>query len=194
MRELFEYVAGKTGLAVDVMVTDGSAPIGRRGIGPALEARDVMKVLPCEPDAPADLRSRALAMAARVLEFDPALRGGPGVARARELLESGAAFRKMEKIVFAQGKRPDELSLGRLSFQILVGRSGSVEAIDCARISRLAIMAGAPNEKGAGIDLLMKVGDRITAATPLYRIYAGLEDDFRRACKDAATDNGYRII
>lgn len=192
LRELFEYVAGNTGLVLDVMVTDGSTPIGR-GIGPALEARDVMKVLRCAPDAPADLRERALAMAARVLEFDPALRRGRGFARARELLESGAALRKMENIIVAQGSQPDELSFGRLSFQVLADRSGTIEAIDCARISRLAILAGAPDEKGAGIDLLMKVGERVTAAAPLYRIHANVEADFRRACDEAATDSAYHI-
>lgn len=193
LRTLFEYVAGKTGLKLDVMVTDGSQPIGR-GIGPALEARDVMKVLGCEPDAPDDLRARALAMAARVLEFDPALRGGRGFVRARELLASGAALSKMEKILAAQGRCTSEISFGPLAHEVRADRSGVIEAIDCARISRLAILAGAPDMKGAGIDLLTTVGDRVAAATRLYRIHAGLKADFRRACQDAVIDNGYRIL
>ena len=54
LRKLFEYVAGEVGLTIDVVLTDGSQPIGR-GIGPVLEARDVMAVLRNEADAPAEL-------------------------------------------------------------------------------------------------------------------------------------------
>ncbi len=38
LRKLFEFVAGRMGLTLDVVITDGSQPIGR-GIGPVLEAR-----------------------------------------------------------------------------------------------------------------------------------------------------------
>src|SRR3546814_4046220 len=62
LRKLFEYVAGELGLPVEVMITDGSQPIGR-GIGPVLEARDVLAVLRNEAGAPADLRDRALLLA-----------------------------------------------------------------------------------------------------------------------------------
>jgi thymidine phosphorylase len=67
----------KVGLTIDVVVTDGSQPVGR-GIGPVLEARDVMAVLRNDADAPTDLRDRALMLAGRVLDFDPALEGGRG--------------------------------------------------------------------------------------------------------------------
>ena len=58
-------------------------PIGN-GIGPVLEARDVMAVLTNDPDAPADLREKSLRLAAHLLESDPQLRGGAGYARARD--------------------------------------------------------------------------------------------------------------
>ncbi|MBP6817629.1 MAG: thymidine phosphorylase, partial [Burkholderiaceae bacterium] len=44
LKRLFEYVAGRLGLELDAVITDGRQPIGR-GIGPVLEARDVMQVL-----------------------------------------------------------------------------------------------------------------------------------------------------
>src|SRR5581483_327277 len=49
-------------LKVDVVLTDGAQPVGC-GIGPALEARDVLAVLRNERDAPADLRERAILLA-----------------------------------------------------------------------------------------------------------------------------------
>ena len=44
LKKLFEYVAARLQLQLDVVITDGRQPIGR-GIGPVLEARDVMQVL-----------------------------------------------------------------------------------------------------------------------------------------------------
>ena len=51
LRRLFEYVAQRLGLSLDVVITDGRQPIGN-GIGPVLEARDVMRVLENDPRAP----------------------------------------------------------------------------------------------------------------------------------------------
>ena len=48
LRKMFEYVGDKVGLTLDVILTDGSQPIGR-GVGPVLEARDVMEVLRNDP-------------------------------------------------------------------------------------------------------------------------------------------------
>ena len=90
LRKLFEFVGDHFGIAVEVITTDGRQPIGN-GIGPVLEASDVMAVLTNEPDGPADLREKSLRLAAHLLEYDSGMRGGTGYARARELLDSGAA-------------------------------------------------------------------------------------------------------
>jgi len=192
LRKLFEYVADQIGLAIDVGITDGTQPIGR-GIGPALEARDVMQVLNGEASAPADLRERSLQLAARVLELDPALRGGSGLARARDLLESGAARRKMGRILAAQGRPPTGAVLGGLTHAIPAVADGRVSAIDCYRIARLARAAGAPFDKGAGIDLLKKVGEPVERGEPLYRLHSCLDANFRLAVAAAETDCGYRV-
>ncbi len=52
LRKLFEYVGDRLGLHIEVIITNDRQPI--RGIGPVLEARDVMSVLRNEPDAPMD--------------------------------------------------------------------------------------------------------------------------------------------
>ena len=104
LRKLFEYVARRVDLTLDVVITDGSQPIGN-GIGPVLEARDVMRVLHNDPAAPADLREKSLRLAGRVIEFDPDVRGGDGWRIARDILESGRALAQMEAIIDAQGRR-----------------------------------------------------------------------------------------
>ena len=104
LKKLFEYVAARLGLQLDAVITDGRQPIGR-GIGPVLEARDVMMVLNNDPDAPHDLRQKALRLAGRVIEFDPDVRGGDGYRIARDILDSGRALAQMNAIIGAQGRR-----------------------------------------------------------------------------------------
>ncbi|MFV8486247.1 thymidine phosphorylase, partial [Ralstonia pseudosolanacearum] len=66
LRMLLERVARSFGVRVTIVRTDGSQPVGR-GIGPALEARDVLAVLQRSPAAPFDLRERSLLLAATLL-------------------------------------------------------------------------------------------------------------------------------
>ena len=192
LKKLFEYVGDRIGLCLDVVIGDVLQPVGR-GIGPALEARDVLKVLSNEADAPADLRDRALLLAGRILEFDPALRGGAGVVRAAELLASGEALEKFLRIVDAQGKPPAAVSLGKLRHEVRAPRDGTVAAIDCFRLSRIARLSGAPSDKGAGIDLMKKLGDTVEQGEPLYRIHACLAADFHFAVGTADEDSGMVI-
>ncbi len=192
LRKLFEFVGDSIGLIIETAVTDGSQPIGR-GIGPVLEARDVMAVMRCEPDAPADLREKSLLLAARLLDFDPGLRGGSGYERAVQLLDSGQALKKMEDIIDAQGRNTIEYSLGHLIHDVVAPRDGYVASIDCWRIARIARLAGAPLDKGSGIDLFRKIGDRVTTGTPLYRIYSRVQADFEFSTFMAAEDCGYVI-
>jgi thymidine phosphorylase len=192
LRKLFEYIADEVGISTTVVRTDGSQPVGR-GIGPWLEARDVMQVLERDPAAPRDLEEHALLLAGHVLEFDPALRGGRGIARARELLENGAALAKMRRLMAAQGPPPATTELGSRKHDVLASRDGVVAAIDCLRLSRIARLAGAPLDKGAGVDLFKKVGDPVAKGEPLYRIHAALETDFRFASKFATEVDGFSI-
>lgn len=192
LRKLFEFVGDRFGISVEVATTDGRQPIGR-GIGPTLEAQDAMAVLACHPDAPRDLREKSLQLAARLLEHDPQLRGGAGYARARELLDSGAAMRRMQKIIDAQGPSPCRGELGTLTVDVPAARDGVVSSIDCWCLNRLARTAGAPIDKGAGIKILKKIGDRVEEGEPIYRVYAFDRSEFDLAVAAAKVDSGYLI-
>jgi thymidine phosphorylase len=192
LRKLFEYVATQLGLHVQVVITDGRQPVGN-GIGPVLEARDVMQVLQGDPRAPSDLRQKALRLAGRVLEFDPDVRGGDGFPIARDILDSGRALAKMTAIVDAQGRREDWLRLGRLAFEVRSPATGYVTGIDNLLLARAARLAGAPMAKGAGVDLFKKLGDRVQKGEPLYRVYSefSADRDFARALTERST--GYTV-
>jgi thymidine phosphorylase len=192
LRKIFEFVGRHLGIATEVIITDGSQPVGR-GIGPMLEARDVMNVLRNEQDAPEDLRDRALLLAGHILDFDPELEGGKGYARALELLASGEALAAMERLIEAQGRQEKEFVLGIHRHEVTAPASGQVSAINCEIIARIARLSGAPMDKGAGIDLFHKVGSQVRRGEALYRIYANSETGLRFACELASEQSGYEL-
>lgn len=192
LRKLFEYVGDRIGLVTQIIITDGRQPIGH-GIGPVLEARDVMRVLRNDPDAPHDLREKSLQLAGRMIEFDNDVRGGEGYEIARDILDSGRALYKMQQIIQAQGKQETQFELGTLTQEILADKDGTVIDINNLIMARIARLAGAPMDKGAGVYLLKRIGDTVTVGEPIYRIYSQFPADFQFACTLAAKQSGYRI-
>lgn len=193
LRKLFEFVGDHFGIAVEVITTDGRQPIGN-GIGPMLEAADVMAVLDNNPAAPVDLREKSLRLAAHLLEYDPQLRGGSGYARARELLDTGAALKKMQEIIDAQGPSSCRSDIGKLTSDVVASDDGEVSDINCLQLNRLARTAGAPIDKGAGIKLFRKIGDRVEKGQPLYRIYAFDQSELDLAVGSAKANPGYTVV
>jgi thymidine phosphorylase len=195
LRRLFEYVAGRIHLSLDVVITDGRQPIGD-GIGPMLEARDVMRVLENDPEAPNDLRQKALRLAGRLIECHPDVRGGDGFAIARDILDSGRALAKMNAIIAAQGAKAFDYHnppLGLLTFEVCATGAGVVIGIDNLQVARIARLAGAPKVAGAGVDLFRKLGEVVATGDVLYRVHATFQSDLGFARQACAKSTGYII-
>ena len=195
LRRLFEYVASRMNLSLDVVITDGRQPIGF-GVGPVLEARDVMRVLENDPLAPIDLRQKSLRLAGRLIERDPDVRGGDGFAIARDILDSGRALAQMNAIIQAQGSHHFDYKhpqLGALSFDVLARESGVVIDIDNLQIAGIARLAGAPKVQNAGVDLLCKLGDRVSIGQILYRVHAQILADLSFAQNLCSKSSGYKV-
>jgi thymidine phosphorylase len=158
------------GLAVKTHISDGTQPVGY-GIGPALEARDVVAVLCNDKDAPTDLRGKALDLAGDLLEFSPDVKVGTGRTLAFQLLQSGAAWKKFQAICKAQGGLR-EIPKAMHTQAIFASTGGIVRSIDNRRISRVAKLAGAPLDKTAGVDMKVQVGGRVEKDQPLYVVHA----------------------
>lgn len=181
LADLFETVGAGLGLVVKAFPTDGSRPIGR-GIGPALECRDVGWVLDNDPQAPVDLVEKALFFASRILAWDPALGSvAAGRARAEELLRSGAARAAFERIIDAQGRREPPVAPGLLVHTVRSPKAGVVTEIDGWAVAGIARRAGAPFDKAAGIDLRRHVGDSVAVGDPLFAIHASASSDLDEA-------------
>lgn len=172
-------VGGLLGVQVTPVITDGSQPVGR-GIGPALEARDVLQVLRNDPQAPDDLRQRALLLAGHVLELGGKAPPGLGRQRAAEVLADGRAWQQFLRICEAQGGLRD-VPQAALIHEVLATLHGRVTGIDNRLLARIAKLAGAPGSPAAGVDLHVRVGDTVRPGQPLFSIHARAPGELRYA-------------
>jgi thymidine phosphorylase len=131
----------------------------------------VLAVLQNRADAPQDLKDRALLLASHLLELGGAAPAGAGAQLARSTLEAGAAWNKFQRICEAQGgMRVPPVALHRHT--VVAGRAGLVASIDNRRLAKLAKLAGAPDDKAAGLELHVRLSSRVGKGDPLYTVHA----------------------
>lgn len=165
-----QAVGEKLGLHLKIHFSDGSQPVGR-GIGPALEAQDIYDVLTQNPEAPVELRQRALELAAEVLEFSNELKTGEGFRIAQETLTSGRAWKKFQAICEAQGGM-QEIPKSTHQRPFLSTEKGKVLSIDNRKIAKVAKLAGAPSNKSAGVWLQTQLETAVEKGSPLFTVHA----------------------
>lgn len=171
LKKRFEKIGKLLGMKTKVILTTGEEPIGN-GIGPSLEAIDVMKVLNQDPDRPKDLEEKAIYMAGLLLEMAKKSHKGRGKKLAKKLLKSKMALNQMQKIIKLQGKTKYKLQTGKFKTEIKATKSGKVSAIDNKLVSSIARIAGTPEDKYAGLYLHKKLGDRVKKGETLYTVYS----------------------
>ncbi|NKI33836.1 thymidine phosphorylase family protein [Wenzhouxiangella sp. XN79A] len=185
--ERLRSTAARFDLTAEIVISDGRQPVGR-GIGPALEARDLLAVFQGDPDAPRDLADRALSLAGVLLEFGGKAEPGDGVRQAARTLESGAAWQKFQAICEAQGGLREPPKASRTEV-VTAAHSGCVTHFDNRRLSRVAKLAGAPGAPAAGLELHVHLGDEVRAGDPLYTIHAETAGELGYA-REFAGNNG----
>ncbi len=169
-----EKIGEKLDVKIKTIFTDGSQPVGN-GIGPALEARDLIAVLKNDANAPQDLKKRAIMLAGEIIEFSPKIKKGEGKILAAEILNSGKAWDKFQAICKAQGglkKIPQALKI----HQYLSTKNGVISAMHNRRIALIAKLAGAPLDKTSGIDLHVKINDEVKKGQVLFSIHTSSEE------------------
>ena len=179
VKNYLEKVAQHFSINLHVMMTDGTQPVGR-GIGPALEARDVLAVLSGSKTAPDDLRDRSLTLAGHILEFSSKVSPGSGKAIAENILTSGQALKKFEAICLAQGGWFD-IPIAKHTHIICAQHAGKVTVIDNRHIARVAKLSGAPTYKASGVELLVRLNDVVEKDQPLFVIHAEAKGELNYA-------------
>jgi thymidine phosphorylase len=183
--ERLAKVGSTLGLNVRIVETDGIQPVGR-GIGPALEARDVLAVIQRRPNEPTDLRDRALHLAGQLLELGGRARLGDGLRLATETLQTGRAWGKLQAICEAQGGMRTPPSAEHLH-PVVASFAGCVATMDNRRLAKVAKLAGAPKSPAAGIDLHVRLGDIVDAGQPLFTVHAQSRGELEYALHYVAT-------
>lgn len=175
LKSKFEKLGKIFDLNLRCVLTKGDEPIGN-GIGPLLEIRDVLRVLKRE-NPPKDLENKAVFLAGQVFELCKRSKKGEGEKLAREILNSGKAFKKFKEIIEAQkGKVPSmteiEARLGRKTKFITANSSMTIREIDNKKLSLIANIAGSPMDKGSGAYLYNHVGGKVKKGEKLLAIYS----------------------
>ncbi|MDD5040520.1 MAG: thymidine phosphorylase [Patescibacteria group bacterium] len=193
----FEYLAKRFGIKIEVVLTETSEPVGR-GIGPALEARDVLRVLQQKDYRPSDLQKKSVRLAAKLLELAGKAKPGKGHMMAVEALSSGKAWKKMQEIITAQGGNPDvdseDLTMAAMRSRCYAPYNGKVLEVDDEMIDQVARILGAPHEKLAGIYINKHVNQRIRKGERLYTLYAQSQDRIDLALEALRKRRIFKIV
>ncbi len=154
-------------------ITYGGQPVGH-AIGPALEAREALLAL--QGQGPASLVEKSTALAGILLEMGFVAQPGLGKEMAKEILTSGKAMKKMQEIIEVQGGNPninpDDINVGQHAIALRASCDGFVTKVDNNAITAIARAAGAPREKGAGLALKWKRGNKVKKDDVLFKIHA----------------------
>ena len=170
------------GIRASALITDMDNPLGS-AIGNALEVRESVRFL-TGGEVPGDLSNEARRMAVRLLELKGIEAPEEAVDNA---LSSGAAYEKLREFVRAQGGDADVLEEMPVSGdvrEVVAPEGGYVARFGASGVGRAALTLGAGRVKkgdhidpGAGVEVLVKVGDRIGEGEPVARLYGGRNAD-----------------
>ncbi|MBI5071869.1 AMP phosphorylase [Candidatus Falkowbacteria bacterium] len=186
IERIMKYLAKRFGIKIKVDINEALKPIGR-GVGPALEARDVLRVLQRKEHLPLDLEEKALELAGELLDLVGFSKKGYGYDAAAKALRSGKAWEKMQEIIRAQGGKAnidsEEIVLSDKYLQIKAEKDGQIDSFDNKAIVAICRILGAPSCKIAGIYLNKVMGDRVRRGDTLFTMYGEGKDRLQLAEK-----------
>ncbi len=191
LKEKFLKLGEKFNLKIEVVLTDGTEPIGN-GIGPTLEMNDVIAVL-SRKNPPRDLEEKSILLAGKILELSNKAKKNKGADMAREILESKRAYAKFEQIILAQKGKVLLQKPAKFSYLIISDKKSKVKHIDNYLINHLARHAGCPEDKYAGVYLHKKKNQSLEKGDKILTIYAQTKEKLEYA-KEFYSENKKRMI
>ena len=182
----FKQLGNKFGMKIVFDVNETLEPAGR-GVGPALEARDVLYVLEQKKERPLALEAKALRLAGKLLQLcfaDVGVKKN-GEEEARRILTDGRALKKFHEIIHIQGGDADidsdNFKMKSHYSEYPSARSGKIKEINNYHLNMVARILGAPADKYAGLYLYKKVDEFVSKKEPLLRFYSSDKYRLREA-------------
>jgi len=161
----------RLGIHTQCIITHGEQPVGY-SLGATLEAREALGVLMNKTNMP-DLVDKACHLAGSIFEM---VGKKNGYYLAKEILQTGKAEKKLREIISLQGGNSkinlDDFEIGQDFIHVRAKNAGQVLWIDNNALVEIARAAGSPKDKGSGILLNKKLGDKIRIGEILFTIYA----------------------
>ena len=193
-RELAETMVAlgtDAGVTTVALLTDMSTPLGRTA-GNGLEVAESVDVL--AGGGPADVVELTLALAREMLrgagvdDVDPADR-----------LADGSAMDVWRRMIAAQGGDPDApMPTARENHVVTAPATGTLSRLDAMAVGLAAWRLGAgrarkedPVQAAAGVEMLAKPGDRVSAGQDLLRLHTDEPERIERAL--AALRDGVEV-
>ena len=158
------------------LITAMDEPLGS-AVGNALEVRESVRFLQGVASL-SDLSEKSRVVAARLLRLKDIQNPEATVKRT---ISSGAAYAKFVEFVAAQGGDPKTLQnmpVSKEVREVVAPEAGHVARFGALGLGRAAVLLGAGREKkgdkidpGAGVEVLVKAGDKIEQGQPVARLY-----------------------
>ncbi|NHI94042.1 MAG: thymidine phosphorylase [Candidatus Lokiarchaeota archaeon] len=171
-------------IEIQAGITYGGQPVGNC-IGPALEAQEAIEALTtCRVDS---LVEKSISLAGMLLEMSN-FKKGKGRKQALEILKNGKAKQKFLEIIEIQGgdiKNINDIQIGQYDAKIHASQDGYITRVNNSILNQIAVLAGAPFDKGAGIKILGKRGDKISNGDVLLEIFSESETKLTKATSRA---------
>jgi AMP phosphorylase len=178
----FIELGRKLGIKTRCAITYGEQPLGY-SIGPALEAREALEVLMNRKFVP-DLIDKVVDLSGILLEM---VGKKNGRTIASKILKSGKAEKKLREIIALQGGnekiKPEDIEIGSFNFDVSSDSEGILLWLSNPSLTEIARAAGSPKDKGAGILLYKKVGEKVKKGEKIFTIFAEKERKIERAIK-----------
>jgi thymidine phosphorylase len=178
LAELLVRLSKSLGIEASALITSMEEPLGS-AVGNALEVRESVCFLRGEA-SPVDLSEKTRVVATRLLELKSISNPEDAV---EEAISSGNAYEKFREFVSAQGgdaKVLEDLPVSEEVRELAAPQVGYVARFDALCIGHAALLLGAGREKkgdrvdpGAGVEVLVKVGDKVEEGQPVARLYGG---------------------
>ncbi|KKR32722.1 MAG: hypothetical protein UU37_C0004G0025 [Candidatus Gottesmanbacteria bacterium GW2011_GWA2_41_12] len=196
----FKELAKKFKIDIVVDVNQVLEPAGH-GVGPTLEAIDVLKVLEQKPDRPFMLEAKALRLAGKLLDLclkdSKTGKEGEGEELARNILSSGKALEKMKEIIKAQGGDTEvtsgKLRLATYKEEIPSPKRGIVTGFDNHKLTVISKILGCPGDQKAGIYLERRIDESVDKNDILFIMYSSDKWRLKEAVETLSNLPFYKI-
>jgi len=183
LAELMVDIGRSQGRRMAAVLTDMHQPLGR-AVGNALELREALETL--HGAGPEDFRTLVITLAGHMLTLAGITSAvAEGQEKVAQVLANGAALRKFRQFIVAQGgdpayvDEPDRLPKAQYIETVPAPRDCYIAELNAMEVGLTSALLGAgrakkgdPVDHAVGIILHAKIGDRVTAGSPLFTIHA----------------------